>query len=176
MLCNARRGTSSLLFQWAFNWLEARNMEKTGNKGLGSTTQCHTSLHDSALKWWDGWEANRLPFNERSHSCSLLSSKSQAVPPSFLLISASLDRGGCSRWSSQPYFMQTAWGLDGSDLICSLLLAMDSWGWLTWWWPWQKVHLNWEGRKAHGCLWDGIKKTSIFEQAKVLLVFIYGYR
>lgn len=102
MLCGARRGTSFLLFQWAFNWLEARNMEETGNKGLGSTTQCYTSLHDSALKWWDSWEAKTLPFNERSHSCSLFSSKSQAVPPSFFLISASLDGGGCSRWSTQP--------------------------------------------------------------------------
>lgn len=105
MLCSARRGTSSLLFQWAFNWLQARNMEETEDKGLGSTTECYTSLHDSALKWWDGWEANRLPFNERSHSCSLLSSNSQAVPPPhphlFFLISASLGGGDCSRWSTQ---------------------------------------------------------------------------
>lgn len=54
----------SLLFQWAFNWLEARHMEESGNKGLGSAMQSDTSLHDSALKWWDGCEANTLPFNE----------------------------------------------------------------------------------------------------------------
>lgn len=53
-----------LPFQWAFNWLETRNMEESGNKGLGSTMQSDTSLHDSALKWWDGCEANTLPFNE----------------------------------------------------------------------------------------------------------------
>lgn len=39
-------------------------MEESGNKGLGSTMQSDTSLHDSALKWWDGCEANTLPFNE----------------------------------------------------------------------------------------------------------------
>lgn len=159
MLFSARRGTSSLLFQWAFNWLQARNMEETGNKGLGSTTQCYTSLYDSALKWWDGWEANRPPFNERSHSCSFLSCNSQAVPPSFFLISASLDGDDCSRWSSQPCLLQTAWGLDGSDLICSLRLAKDSWRRLTWWWLWQKVPLIWEGIKADGHLWEGIEEN-----------------
>lgn len=39
-------------------------MEESGNKGLGSTMQSDTSLHDSALKWWDGCEANTVPFNE----------------------------------------------------------------------------------------------------------------
>lgn len=39
-------------------------MEESGNKGLGSTMQSDTSLHDSALKWWDGCEAETLPFNE----------------------------------------------------------------------------------------------------------------
>lgn len=39
-------------------------MEESGNKGLGSTMQSDTSLDDSALKWWDGCEANTLPFNE----------------------------------------------------------------------------------------------------------------
>lgn len=39
-------------------------MEESGNKGLGSAMQSNTSLHDSALKWWDGCEANTLPFNE----------------------------------------------------------------------------------------------------------------
>lgn len=160
MLCSARRGTSSLLFQWAFNWLQARNMEETGDKGLGSTTQCYTSLHDSALKWWDGWEANRLLFNERSHSCSLLSSNSQAVvpppiffssfPPLWVEVTAV---GGAPR----PCLLQTVWGLDGSDLRCSLRPAKDSWGTLTWWRLWQKVCLNWEGMKADGHLWQEIK-------------------
>lgn len=40
-------------------------MEESGYKGLGSTMQSDTSLHDSVLKWWDGCEANTLPFNER---------------------------------------------------------------------------------------------------------------
>lgn len=39
-------------------------MEKSGNKGLGSTMQSDTSLHDSVVKWWDGCEAKTLPFNE----------------------------------------------------------------------------------------------------------------
>lgn len=39
-------------------------MEESGNKGLGSTMQSDTSLHDSALKWWDGCEAKTQPFNE----------------------------------------------------------------------------------------------------------------
>lgn len=52
------------LFQWAFNWLEVRNMEGSGNKGLGNTMQSDTSRHDSTLKWWNGCEANTLPFNE----------------------------------------------------------------------------------------------------------------
>lgn len=47
-------------------------MEETGNKGLGSSMQSDTSLHDSALKWWNGCEANTLPFNEGSLSNSLL--------------------------------------------------------------------------------------------------------
>lgn len=39
-------------------------MEESGNKGLGSAMQSDTSLHDSALKWWDDCEANTVPFNE----------------------------------------------------------------------------------------------------------------
>lgn len=61
-------------------------MEESGNKGLGSTMQSDTSLHDSALKWWDGCEANTLPFNEGlslahfSALPTLCSSNNERVP------------------------------------------------------------------------------------------------
>lgn len=55
-------------------------MEESGNKGLSSTMQSDTSQHDSALKWWDGCEANTLPFNE-GLSLSAFASLPALAPP-----------------------------------------------------------------------------------------------
>lgn len=68
-------------------------MEETENKGLRRTMQSDTSPHDSALKWWDGCEANTVPFNEGSLFGSLLLSfLPTPAPPrlSHFLLSLSL--------------------------------------------------------------------------------------